>query len=340
MLRAGLLSSALALAASGAQAQTAASPIIVTVTNKGCEPNELTVQAGTVTFQIVNKGSRALEWEILKGVMVVDERENIAPGFRQKLTTRLDPGDYEITCGLLSNPRGKLTVRGGEGGIVASKPTPMELVGPVAEYRVWLADELTALQAKVDALAAAGSDRQAARAAWVEAHGAYLQLAPIFPLLADVEKPASASFDRVGAVLFAEDAKDADLAGFTKDIAAFQQRARALTPAPDKLLAGAANASQALVALLGASDASAHALPDAEARLKGIARIVELFGPLATRADKAASERIAATLASTQAALRTRSGQPSLTGEEKAKLAADTSPLPGEVTALSAVLGL
>ena len=40
--------------------------------------------------------------------MVVDERENIVPGFVQPLTTKLDPGEYEMTCGLLSNPRGTL----------------------------------------------------------------------------------------------------------------------------------------------------------------------------------------------------------------------------------------
>src|SRR5947209_100227 len=126
-----LFAAGLAGLATPAFAQTTAAPVVVTVTNKGCEPNELTLPAGTVTFQIVNKGSRALEWEILKGVMVVDERENIAPGFRQKLTTKLEPGDYEITCGLLSNPRGKLTVRGVEGAAVAAaKPSPMELIGP------------------------------------------------------------------------------------------------------------------------------------------------------------------------------------------------------------------
>ena len=42
--------------------------------------------------------------------MVVDERENILPGFAQTLTTTLDAGDYAMTCGLRSNPKGILTV--------------------------------------------------------------------------------------------------------------------------------------------------------------------------------------------------------------------------------------
>ena len=76
--------------------------------------------AGRRTFRIVNQSDRAVEWEILDGVMVVAERENIAPGITQTLTAKLVPGTYEITCGLLSNPRGTLTVdrvrRVGRGG--------------------------------------------------------------------------------------------------------------------------------------------------------------------------------------------------------------------------------
>ena len=45
-----------------------------------------------VVFNIKNDSGRKLEWEILKGVMVVDERENIAPGLSDKMTVTLLPG--------------------------------------------------------------------------------------------------------------------------------------------------------------------------------------------------------------------------------------------------------
>ena len=82
----------------------------VAVTDTACEPMEITVPSGKTTFAIKNASSRALEWEILKGVMVVDERENIAPSLSNNLTVTLLPGEYEMTCGLLNNPRGKLIV--------------------------------------------------------------------------------------------------------------------------------------------------------------------------------------------------------------------------------------
>jgi iron uptake system component EfeO len=54
-------------------------PVLVVVTDKGCEPEALTVAAGKTTFKIRNQSERALEWEILNGVIVVEERENILP---------------------------------------------------------------------------------------------------------------------------------------------------------------------------------------------------------------------------------------------------------------------
>lgn len=46
----------------------------VTVTDKQCEPMTITVNAGKTQFIIQNHSQKALEWEILKGVMVVEER--------------------------------------------------------------------------------------------------------------------------------------------------------------------------------------------------------------------------------------------------------------------------
>jgi iron uptake system EfeUOB component EfeO/EfeM len=56
-----------------------------------------------------------VEWEILEGVMVVEEKENIAPGFVQKLKANLKAGQYDMTCGLLSNPKGKIVVTEAKG---------------------------------------------------------------------------------------------------------------------------------------------------------------------------------------------------------------------------------
>ena len=97
-------------AASPASAVPAIPIVNVGVTDEACEPMQLTVKRGKTQFLIKNNSARAVEWEILKGVYVVEERENIAPGFSQKLTAKLEAGKYEMTCGLLSNPHGVLIV--------------------------------------------------------------------------------------------------------------------------------------------------------------------------------------------------------------------------------------
>src|SRR5512143_4379171 len=59
---------------------TAENALTVTITDASCDPNAITVPAGPTSFEIVNKSSRTVEWEILDGVYVIAERENITPG--------------------------------------------------------------------------------------------------------------------------------------------------------------------------------------------------------------------------------------------------------------------
>lgn len=103
--------------------------IAIAIADRSCTPATLTIPAGKASFIVTNRGERVLEWEILKGVMVVEERENIAPGQSRRLTTQLEPGEYAITCGLLSAPRGRLIVQAATG---QQRPglTLMDMVAP------------------------------------------------------------------------------------------------------------------------------------------------------------------------------------------------------------------
>ncbi len=84
----------------------------VSVTEKACDKMELTVNSGKNMFIITNASSTAqVEWEIIEGVKVVEEVENLAPKFVHKLKANLKPGEYGMICGRKSNARGKLTVK-------------------------------------------------------------------------------------------------------------------------------------------------------------------------------------------------------------------------------------
>ncbi len=333
------------------RAATAGEPVVVAITAKSCEPAQLTVPAGTVTFQIVNKSSRALEFEILKGVIVVDERENIAPGFKQKLTTKLDPGEYDITCGLIGNPHGKLTVVNADGGtgITASKPTETDLIGPAAEYRVWIVGESTALAERTQALAAAisGGKTEEARALWLDAHRRYLRLAPPASQFADLTAridPDAASLATAGAAgggfgrlaigLFQAGSSEGlapVAATLSRDIEELRTRLRAATPAPDRMVAGAVATARTIAAAIpGNGD-----LADAGARFQGIEKIVELLRPLTVRADPGASAKIDAGAETLRVALAEKPGNAPTAAAQQA--AADFA---RDLAALPSVLGL
>ncbi|MEG6508981.1 iron uptake system protein EfeO [Methyloligella sp. 2.7D] len=208
----------------------------VTVTAKACEPNALTVPAGKRSFRILNSSDRPVEWEILDGVMVVEERENIAPGFKSTMTARLVPGEYEITCGLLSNPRGTLTVTPSEEAETASGPSLRALLGPLSEYKVYVALQSAEMVAGAEALAAAidEGDLEKAQALYVPARLPYKRLEQLAYRFADLEN----AIDPVADYLEKREA-DAAFTGYHRiEYGLFQEQSlEGLAPVADKLVA-------------------------------------------------------------------------------------------------------
>ena len=163
----------------------------VRVSATSCEPNAISVPGGRRSFDIVNVSDRTIEWEILNGVMVVAERENIAPGFTTTLEVQLAPGDYAMTCGLLSNPRGTLTVTpSDEASAAAANLTLRQFLGPLSEYKVYLTlqgnQAVKAAEALRDSIAS--GDVAAAQEAWRQARLPYRRIEPLAHRLSDLER--------------------------------------------------------------------------------------------------------------------------------------------------------
>lgn len=153
----------------------------VTVNDKQCEPMTLTVNAGKTQFVILNHSQKALEWEILKGVMVVEERENIAPGFSQKLTANLQPGEYDMTCGLLTNPKGKLIVKGEATADAAQGNSLLSLSGAITDYKTYVTKEMDGLVAGTKAFtdAVKAGDLEKAKSLYAPTRQHYERIEPI-----------------------------------------------------------------------------------------------------------------------------------------------------------------
>jgi iron uptake system component EfeO len=290
-----VLTTALALALAvphPAWADGAAGELIaVTVTASACEPDELKAPPGRTTFSIHNAASEAIEWEILDGVMVVDERENIPPGATKTLTVRLAAGEYQITCGLLSNPKGKLFVPAQTG--LPAMITQTDLIGPLAEYRVYTSNEidglLDATQRLADALTA--GNIALARALYSTAHTHYARIAPIalyFPDLdgiaeADSADPAAKGFRLLEAELSARERSDlAPLANkLVQDVLAMQSRFENLPVTPGPTFSGATQTFCGAIAIEAEHPSlESDDLLDLQAYVEGVQKIVELFQPL------------------------------------------------------------
>lgn len=223
--------------------------VVVNIHPGRCEPNALSVPAGRASFRIVNRSDRAVEWEILDGVLVVEERENIAPGLSQVINANLQPGDYAITCGLLSNPRGTLhvTPTAASDAAAKAKPSMVAFIGPLSEFRVYLASQSSALIKAVGALdqAIESGDLGQAQALYLPARAAYQRLAPASQRLAELDNRINARAD-----YYEKREQDPAFVGFHRlEYGLFEQRKLDdLTPVAQHLLTDVTTLKQQLLA--------------------------------------------------------------------------------------------
>lgn len=300
----GLFYYASQLAASKRQAHQG--EITVTLHPKSCEPNALTVPAGHASFRIVNRSDRAVEWEILDGVLVVEERENIAPGLSQVINANLQPGDYAITCGLLSNPRGTLhvTPTAQSDAQAKARPSMVAFIGPLSEFRVYLNTQGSALIKAVASLQQAieAGDLKQAQALYLPARAAYQRLAPAAQRLAELDNginaradyfeqreqdPGFSGFHRLEYGLFQKN----DLAGLapiaqrlSSDVVSLKQQLLAQTLPPEQLVNIIARNMRSLADLRASSgeeERYSHSdLNGFAANLETTRKVIDLLRPL------------------------------------------------------------
>ncbi|CAM5764562.1 iron ABC transporter substrate-binding protein [Labrys miyagiensis] len=344
--------------------------VAVAVTATACDPNELTVPEGRTTFAITNKSSRAMEWEILQGVMVVEERENIAPGFTQKLTARLEPGEYEIACGLLTNPRGKLRVTALANAPKQVKPSLVDLIGPLAEYKVYVSLEVDDLvdATKEFADAVKSGDLARAQALYAPTRQHYERIEPVAELFSDLDKaidaradvyekreadPGFTGFHRIEYGLFGAKSTDG-LAPFAdkllKDVAELQGRISTLAVPPEKMVGGAAVLMEEVASskISGEEERYSHTdLSDFQANVDGAKKITDLLVPLTTKANASLQKSIEENFAAVNAILAKYKAPDggfktydALTQEDRAALQKPVTTLAESLSTLRGTLGL
>lgn len=286
--------------------------IVVTVNRSTCEPMNITVEAGKSIFEIHNASDRPIEWEILDGVMVVEERENIAPGFHSRLSAKLRPGTYAITCGLLTNPRGGLTVTESSKPSGNDQPVPTKaFIGPLSELKVYLAlqsGKLTGALEELDRLITNG-DLEGAKAAWHEARLPYRRIEAFADNFSDLENAIDTlpdylekreaderfqGFHRIEYGLWHQNATE-DLSQYSAklkdDALALRSRIKETRFSADQILINSERLANALSQTAKGQSDNRWANPtpaEFSASLESISKLVGLFQPIAI--DKAPIE--------------------------------------------------
>jgi iron uptake system component EfeO len=310
----------------------------VTILEHRCEPENLRLPAGKAAFRILNGSDRAVEWEILDGVLVVEERENIAPGLSQLINANLEPGTYAITCGLLSNPRGTLTVTPTAESDARAKARPAltAFIGPLSEYRVYLSQQGTALIKAVGQLTNAieQGDLAQARTLYTPARAAYQRIAPAAQRFAELnnaidaradyferreQDPAFGGFHRLEYALFGVASSDAQAAlpvarKLLQDVTTLKAQLLAQPIAPDQWVAMVSRNMLTLAdhRFNGEEERYSHQdLSGFAANLEGANKVINLLRPMVekTASDTQASiDRASAALAQALQAGRDTAG--------------------------------
>ena len=315
----GAASQAAASAPAGETPRNADGSISVAVNDHACEPMQITVPSGQTVFQIKNDSTRKLEWEILKGVMVVDERENIAPSLSDKMPVTLLPGEYEMTCGLLTNPRGKLVVTDSGFKDATDEAALEKLAQPLGDYKKYVQGEAKELVSKTEAFVAAvkAGDIDKAKSLFASTRVHYERIEPIAELFNELDPAIDAREDD-----FKDGPKDANFTGFHRiehalwvekdvkgvqtvadklleDVKKLQTEIDELNFPPTKVVGGAAALIEEVAGskITGEEDRYSHTdLSDFQANVDGAQKIVDLFRTPIAEKNKALLDKVDANI--------------------------------------------
>ena len=337
--------------------------------DKQCEPMTITVNSGKTQFIIQNHSQKALEWEILKGVMVVEERENIAPGFSQKMTANLQPGEYDMTCGLLTNPKGKLIVKGNATADAAKGTALLSLGDAITAYKAYVIKETADLAAGTKAFtdAVKAGDIDKAKSLYAPTRQHYERIEPIAELFSDLDgsidareddyeqkaaDPKFTGFHRLEKALFGDNStkgmeKYADQ--LNSDVLELQKRISELAFPPSKVVGGAAGLIEEVAAskISGEEDRYSHTdLWDFQANVDGAQKIVNLLRPQLQKENSELLAKVDANFKKVDTILakyRTKDGfetYDKLTDADRNALKGPITTLAEDLSLLRGVLGL
>ena len=187
------LSALLVLSAcSSAQDDTAtAGPITVDATDTTCSVSATGAGAGTLTFEVTNKGTKVTEFYLYaEGDRIMGEVENIAPGLTRKLIVEVpEAGTYQTACKpdmSGAGIRGDFTV---SGGASRQADPDTKLADATRTYATYVANQSDALltETRVFADAVKSGDVGDAQARYAPTRVYYERIEPVAEKFGDLD---------------------------------------------------------------------------------------------------------------------------------------------------------
>jgi iron uptake system component EfeO len=172
-------------------AGAAGGPIKVSASDTACEVSATTANAGNLTFEITNKGTKVTEFYLYaEGDRIMGEVENIAPGLNRRLIVEVaDAGKYQTACkpGMSGTGiRGDFTVTG---GAAKQDNADAQKTQATKSYADYIANNTAALQdetAKFADLVKSGKVDEA-KAAYARTRVYYERIEPVAEKFGDLD---------------------------------------------------------------------------------------------------------------------------------------------------------
>jgi iron uptake system component EfeO len=273
-----------------------------------------------------------------------------------KLTTALSASLFAVTAAMM--PRAAM-----------ADVSPLDLVGPIADYKIYVSENLEVLVTDTKAFtdAVKAGDLEKAKSLFGSTRMSYEAIEPIAELFSDLDgsidsraddhekaekDPEFTGFHRIEYGLFAENSTK-DLAPFADklmaDVTELNKRITDLTLPPEKVVGGAAALMEEVAAtkISGEEDRYSHTdLWDFKANFDGSRKIFELVRPLVEKDDNAFVIKVSGNfdkVDKTLAKYKTEQGYElydKLTDDDRAVLAAAVNTLAEDLSTLRGKLGL
>jgi iron uptake system component EfeO len=295
----------------------------VKITDKGCSPAELALEAGPTTFVVENVGADDVtEFEVLDGDKILGEKENLTPGLSGRFTLTLKKGSYVTYCpGGSPDERGSLVV----GAAPTQATTPQDAVAvqqAVGSYKTYVAGETAQLVAATTAFADAvkAGNVHLAKQLFPTAREHYESVEPIAESFGDLDPAIDAregdvpvdewtGFHKIEQALWVKN----DLAGMAPitdglvaDVTRLDSRITGLDLEPAQIANGAVDLLNEVSTskITGEEDRYSHTdLWDFEANVLGAQAAFDAVQPIVESRDPALAARIPGDFATVLTAL-------------------------------------